>query len=217
MAQRLLDSIEQGEIGPGERLSPDRVIAAEMKVSRATVREALLALELLGVVEIRHGSGVYVRESAMAGSVMDHQSSMAALFEARSAIEPKIAELCATRMTAEQIEEIEASIALAKAAVRDKVPYPQFSDLQISFHSRLTAGCDSPVLADIGNRLISVDEHPLWALLNQHAVRTQAQRLQQISEHTAILKRIKAHDPEGAAEAMRRHVGDLGEILQGSE
>lgn len=218
MAQRLLDSIERGEIRPGERFSPDRAIATEMKVSRATVREALLALELLGVVEIRHGSGVYVLDrSAMAGSALDQDSfqpSMTALFEARAAVEPKIAELCAGRMRAARIDEAEASIALAKAAIRDKVPYPQFSELQISFHIQLAAACDSPVLADIGNRLISVDEHPLWALLNQHAVRTEAQRLQQVAEHVAILEQIKARNPEGAEKAMRKHICDLGDILQ---
>jgi DNA-binding FadR family transcriptional regulator len=216
VAQQLLDSIERGEIGPGERLSPDRTIAAELKVSRATVREALLALELLGVVEIRHGSGVYVLESsAMAGTTMD-QASTTALFEARTAVEPKIAQLCATRMTGEQIDEAAAFIERARAAVHDKVPYPQFSDLQIAFHVQLATACESPVLADIGRRLISVDEHPLWALLNQHAVRTQAQRLQQVAEHAAILERIKAHDADGAEQAMRNHLCDLGEVLHGT-
>lgn len=219
MAQRLLDSIELGEISPGDRLSPDRVIATELKVSRATVREALLALELLGVVEIRHGSGVYVLDpSTMAGSDLgSFQPSTTALFEARTAIEPKIAQLCATRMTAAQIDEAAASIARAKASVKDKVSYPAFSDIQIGFHVQLAAACDSPVLADIGNRLISVDEHPLWALLNQHAVRTQAQRLQQVAEHAAILKQIKARNPEGAEKAMRKHLCDLGDVLQGTK
>lgn len=221
MAQRLLDSIEQGEIAPGQRLSPDRVIATEQKVSRATVREALLALELLGVVEIRHGSGVYVLDqSAMAGSSMDQasfQPSTTALFEARAAVEPKIAQLCATRMTAAQIDKAEASMDLARAAIRDNVPYPEFSDLQIAFHLQLLTACASPVLADIGKRLISVDEHPLWALLNQHAVRTQDQRLQQVAEHAAVLERIKARDPEGAEQAMRSHVCDLGDLLQGKK
>jgi GntR family transcriptional regulator, transcriptional repressor for pyruvate dehydrogenase complex len=221
VAQQLLDSIEQGEISPGDRLSPDRVIATELKVSRATVREALLALELLGVVEIRHGSGVYVLDSsAMAGSKMDQgpfQPSTTALFEARTAVEPMIAQLCATRMTAERIAEAEATIALAKGAVKDRVPYPEFSDLQIAFHVQLATACESPVLEDIARRLISVDEHPLWALLNQHAVRTQAQRLQQVAEHVAILEQIKARDPAGAEKAMRKHVCDLGDILHGTK
>jgi DNA-binding GntR family transcriptional regulator len=73
------------------------------------------------------------------------------------------------------------------------------------------------VLADIAGRLISVDEHPLWALLNQHAVRTQAQRLQQVAEHAVILEQVKARDPAGAEQAMRKHVCDLGEILQGPQ
>jgi DNA-binding GntR family transcriptional regulator len=120
-------------------------------------------------------------------------------------------------MTAEQIAEAEASIAESRAAVMDNAPYPRFSELQIGFHSRLAAACDSPVLADIGNRLISVDEHPLWALLNQHAVRTQEQRLQQVDEHAAILEWIKAHDPEGAEKAMRKHVCDLGDVLHGTK
>jgi GntR family transcriptional regulator, transcriptional repressor for pyruvate dehydrogenase complex len=215
VAQRLLDSIEQGDVRPGDRLPPDRVIAADLEVSRATVREALLALELLGVVEIRHGSGVYVLDtSAMAGAEMD-QSSTAALFEARIAVEPTIARFCAIRMTDERIEEAAASIARARSAVLDGLSYPGFSEPQIDFHVVLAAACDSPVLADIAGRLISVDEHPLWALVNQHAVRTKAQRLQQVAEHTEILKRIKAHDPDGAEKAMRAHLSDLVDALRG--
>jgi DNA-binding FadR family transcriptional regulator len=214
VAQRLLDAIEHGEIRPGDRLPPDRVIATEQKVSRATVREALLALELLGVVEIRHGSGVYVLESSAMADASMAPSSTTSLFEARAAVEPAIARLCATRMTPAQIEAAEATMALARDAIEADVPYPKFSDLQIAFHTQLAAGCDSPVLADMAGRLISVDEHPLWALLNQHAVRTRAQRLQQVAEHAAILEQVKARDPAGAEQAMRRHVCDLGDILQ---
>jgi DNA-binding FadR family transcriptional regulator len=220
VASGLLDSIATKQYLPGDRLPPDRTLAADLGVSRATVREAQLALELLGVVEIRHGSGVYVRDPAtVAGGGIDYakfQPSTQALFEARAAVEPAIVELCAVRMSPEAIARVSASITGARAAVRSKAHYPEFAAQQLDFHLQLAAGCDSAVLADLARRLVSVDKHPLWALLNQHALRTQAQRLAQVAEHAAILKEIKAGNAAAAATAMRRHLSDLGAVLTGS-
>jgi GntR family uxuAB operon transcriptional repressor len=203
VAQELLEAIERADFRFGDRLPPDRVLSTEAGVSRATIREALLALELLGVVEIRHGSGVYVvAPSARPVDEGPLSRSTAALFEARSAVEPKVAELCAQRMS--------------PAAVKKAGAYTLFATLQLEFHTGLAAGCGSPVLADITHRLVSVDENPLWALINQHALRTPAQRLGQIAEHAKILNAIKMGNHEAAAAAMHSHVTDLGCTLLGT-
>lgn len=218
VAQEVLEAIERADFSPGDRLPPDRVMAIEAGVSRATIREALLALELLGVVEIRHGSGVYVLDPA--GVRLSEESlrpDTAALFEARAGVEPKVAELCAVRMTPDQFKEVSQTLTLARLAVRDGAPYPVYAGLQLSFHSGLAAACNSPVLANIANQLLSVDEHPLWALINQHALRTKAQRLGQVAEHAEILKQIKANNAEAAATLMRNHVTDLGCVLLGTD
>jgi GntR family uxuAB operon transcriptional repressor len=217
VAQEILEAIERADFTPGDRLPPDRVLATEAGVSRATIREGLLALELLGVVEIRHGSGVYVVDPAAVRIGEEPlQPSTAALFEAREAVEPKVAGLCAERMSDTAIKDLAAVISQSRKALRDGLPYRDFAALQLQFHTALAAGCQSPVLADITNRLVSADEHPLWALINQHALRTQASRLGQIAEHAEVLKYIKARDVAGATTAMHKHVSELGCVLLGA-
>lgn len=218
VAQSLLESIQSGQYAPGDRLPPDRTMATDFEISRATVREALLALELLGVVEIRHGSGVYVIDASTRSELADKDwitPSTTALFEARTAVEPKIARLCALRMSASDVRELSDSVATARQIVKGKGEYLAFTDIQIDFHMRLVDGCGNAILADINRHLMSVEEHPLWALLNQQALRTQAQRLDQVTEHAKILKHIKDHEPEAAAAAMLAHLTDLGRTLVG--
>jgi DNA-binding FadR family transcriptional regulator len=219
VAQRLLESIQSGQYTAGDRLPPDRTMAADFEISRATVREALLALELLGVVEIRHGSGVYVVDAGGRSELADKDwitPSTTALFEARTAVEPKIARLCALRMSGADVKGLSASVASARQLVKDQHEYMAFTEIQIDFHMRLVDGCGNPILADINRHLMSVEEHPLWALLNQQALRTRAQRLEQVTEHAKILKHIKAHEPEAAAAAMLAHLTELGRTLVGS-
>lgn len=219
VAQRLLESIQSGQYAPGDRLPPDRTMATDFEISRATVREALLALELVGVVEIRHGSGVYVVEPGVRSDLAAQDwltPSTTALFEARTAVEPKIARLCASRMTREETKGLSDSVAKARQAVRRKSEYAEFTEVQLDFHLRLVDGCGNPILADINRHLMSVEEHPLWALLNQQALRTQEQRMQQVVEHATILKHIKAGDADAAADAMLRHLTDLGRTLVGT-
>jgi DNA-binding FadR family transcriptional regulator len=178
-----------------------------------------LALEILGIVEIRHGSGVYVIEKSMAPSseelAVTLASSTNALYEARTVIEPEIARLCASRMAPTVVEHLTTSLVQARSIARSESPYPTFVDVQLTFHTRLAAACDSAVLGDIAGRLASVEEHPLWALVNQHVIRTRAQRLEQVAEHTRILDAIRDHDPDAAAAAMRDHLTGLGHVILG--
>lgn len=164
VAQQLLESIQRGDLGHGDRLPPDRALATDFEISRATVREALLALELLGVVEIRHGSGVYVTEVSKNSQIAERDwltPSTTSLFEARTAVEPKIAKLCAIRMSTVEIKAAAASIAQARRIVKADGEDRAFTEVQLDFHMRLVAGCQNPILAYINKHLVSVEEHPL--------------------------------------------------------
>lgn len=221
VAQRLLESIQDGTLRPGDRLSPDRTLAVDFGISRTTVREALLALELLGVVEIRHGSGVYVLDPsarvAATGEAPWFVPSTTSLFEARTTIEPKIAQLCAVRLKPAEIRRISSVVTKAKSAVTRDTGYSEFSELQMTFHRMLAEGCGSPVLGDTALHMISIEEHPLWALLNQQALRNKEARMEQVVEHVEILEHIKNRDAEAARERMHRHVTDLGCTLIGTD
>jgi DNA-binding FadR family transcriptional regulator len=220
VAQQLLESIHTGKLSPGDTLPPDRTLAVDFAVSRPTVREALLALELLGIVEIRHGSGVYVSDQSLGNSSAEtawFTASTSALFEARTAVEPKIARLCATRLRPADVRRLVSSINRAQKAISSNADYAVFISQQLEFHQLLSDGCNSPLLADINAHLMSMEEHPLWALLNQHVMRTREQRQKQVDEHTMIVKHIKRGDGDAAAVAMCNHISDLGRNVIGSD
>src|ERR1700754_1525250 len=106
VAQDLLAAMAAGEYVPDVRLPGDRDLAARLDVSRATVREAILALELIGAVEVRHGDGTYVRGphagvTGIEGSALD--VAPRELIEARRSVEPVVASLAAVRIDAEAL------------------------------------------------------------------------------------------------------------------
>jgi GntR family uxuAB operon transcriptional repressor len=221
VAQQLLEAIHTGALSAGDRLPPDRQLAQDFEISRPTVREALLALELVGVVEIRHGSGVYVVDADARNGAWHRDRwanlSTSALFEARTAVEPKIALLSALRARPADVRGLSAAVTRARAAIRRDANYASFIEIQVQFHHLLATASRSPLLAEINAHLLSIEEHPLWALLNQHALRTREQRSKQVDEHATILTHVKNRDEEAAAEAMRRHITEMGCAVIGSE
>src|SRR4051794_9368469 len=109
VANRLLDLFTSGSIAPGTRLPPERQLAASLEVGRSAVREALAALEILGVVDVRPGSGTSLRGSAsellpqpLSWGVLLGERSTAELLELRSGLEIFVARLAAERLTEKQ-------------------------------------------------------------------------------------------------------------------
>src|SRR3954451_11313164 len=106
IAQRLIALITERALKPGDRLPPERELAATMGVSRSSLREALRALAMLGVAEMRHGDGTYLT-NLQPGSLMRSvglvlalsDSGLEELFEARKLVEPGLAKLAAERIS----------------------------------------------------------------------------------------------------------------------
>src|ERR1700680_1758499 len=112
VASTIMKSITSGKYKPGERLPSERDLAAAFKVSRPTIREAMIALEIRGLAETRHGSGIYVTEQAPAQEgAGDLDIGAFELTEARRLFEGEAAALAATTITDEQLDELEAIIA----------------------------------------------------------------------------------------------------------
>jgi GntR family uxuAB operon transcriptional repressor len=188
------------------------------QVSRPTAREAILALELVGAVEVRHGAGVYVIDARLASA---ESAAVAlgvpqALIEARLSIEPTIARLCALRATSEDIARLRVLLDEGEAVLRDGGPYSQLSQHGLRFHAELGQCCGNRVLADIVGHFVEVEDHPLWVLANELALRNPEAQQEQVSEHRAILQAIEADDAEGAATKMSVHLQRLSEYLFGT-
>ena len=212
VGQSLLMAIARGEYSPGDRLPAEREIATSIGVSRPTVREALLALELIGAVDVRHGDGAYVRGSqarvrGIGGSPLD--APPRELIETRRTLEPGVTALAASRVTPEVLAAVRRDLDEAAGLVNEPTQLPRFVSLGLRFHADLAPGCGNRLLADIVAQLVNVEMHPLWALVNQQAMSTTAARQGQISDHRAILAALASGDAARSEESMRSHLGAL--------
>lgn len=216
LAQELLSSIIQGHYEQGGRLPSDREIAARSGVSRPTAREAFLALELIGAIEVRHGDGVYVRGpharvGGVQGSPLD--APPRELIETRSLLEPVVAGLAARRIHTEHLRAISRDLDEAAELVGEPAQLPRFVFLGLRFHADLAPECGNGMLADIVRQLVDVEQHPLWVLVNQQAMSSQQARESQIVEHREVVEAIAAGDPKQAERAMGSHLNLLHEAI----
>lgn len=212
LAQSLLSAIIRGDYREGDRLPPDREIAARHGVSRPTAREAFLALELIGAIEVRHGDGVYVsgvgaRFGGTKGSPLD--APPRELIEARRLIEPMVAQLAARRIGKEAVEALSRDVDEAAGLAGDPDQLPRFVALGLEFHAGLAPACNNALMSGIVCQFVDAERHPLWILVNQQAMRHQATREAQVLEHRAIINAVASGDSAAAEQAMRSHLERL--------
>lgn len=221
VADYVLRAVTAGAISRGDRLPNERELASRCGVSRSSVREALLALELGGVIESRPGSGWYltgvgVPSGAPVTTPLD--SSPRELLEVRRIIEPPAAHACAWRIEPHDVRRISALIDEAErlSAEPPGEGLHPFVRLNLAFHRELAQLCGNAILASITSHLVDANEHPLWLLVDSIVVRSPATRAAQLREHRAILTAIAEHRGEDAARAMTAHLGALTKRIFGT-
>ena len=216
VAQDLLTAMARGEYLPGLRLPGDRELASRLDVSRATVREAILALELIGAVEVRHGDGTYVRSPhagviGVEGSALD--VAPRELIEARRAVEPVVASLAARHIETDQLRSLQRDLDEAGEIIAEPAQLPRFMELGLRFHADLALGCGNSLLAGIVGQLVNAETHPLWLLVNQHAVSSLGAREGQLRQHREVLAAITSGDIDRAKQAMSVHLTSVRTVI----
>jgi DNA-binding FadR family transcriptional regulator len=185
-------------------------------VSRPTAREAVLARELIGAVEVRHGEGVFVLATrsqldGVVGSAIDEPPRE--LIESRCVIEPPLAGLAAERMQPRHVAPLRRLVDESEELINNVALLPRFVSAGLRFHAEPAPGCGNRLLAGVVARLVDVAEHPLWALVNQQAMRTREARAGQVAEHRVVLQAITARDAAGAERGMREHLLNLTRVI----
>lgn len=208
IASAVLAAINDGVYPPMSRLPGDRELAAAHGVSRTTAREALLALELVGAVTIRHGDGVYV--SAASSTRINESEALLSgeprdLIEARICLEPTTSALAASRISDTQIATLADLVNEAEDAGSNG-DFRRFAVTGFAFHSQLAIYSGNALLADFIGQLVSVEQHPLWVLVNEQALRSTAARLEQVAEHRAVIAALRDRNAEQARLSMLAHL-----------
>jgi DNA-binding FadR family transcriptional regulator len=205
VADQLRALIEEGEFAPGARLPSERDLADQLGISRPTVREALIALEVEGRVRIRVGSGVYVVEARQAWPAPTHPAHAEGPFEvlqARQLIEATVAEEAA-RLAGQQ--DIAALDAVLTRMANTEHPGPETMQLDREFHVTIAGVLGNGYLARVVGELFDQRINPYFTQLASYFETSQSWA-QALAEHRVIFGCIEAHDGEGASLAMRRHL-----------
>ncbi|WP_242120571.1 FadR/GntR family transcriptional regulator [Sphingomonas lacusdianchii] len=196
-------AIDEGRYPVGTRLPGERDLAETFAVSRPTVREAMIALEIRGLVEARHGSGLYViATSADGASPAELDVGAFELIEARILFEGEAAAVAATVNDAEALADLDASLA-AMAAVDPADPAAIEADRR--FHLRIAEATGNTVIAAVVEMLWNLrDRAPLSAHMFAEARREGVQP--RVEEHRLIVDALRAQDPALARQTMRDHL-----------
>jgi GntR family transcriptional regulator, transcriptional repressor for pyruvate dehydrogenase complex len=216
VTRRLLDYFTGGNIEPGSRLPPERQLASSLGVGRSAIREALAALEILGVVTVRPGSGTYLRGSVSEllpqtlswGMLLGEQKTLE-LIGVRHGLEVQAARLAASAATDEAVHRLGEHLA---AMERNRgADLADFVTADMHFHQELAAAAGNELLAEMLQSIRSLIRVWVDRALNDrdHAQLTCA-------EHAAILDAIEDRNPDDAAAAMSRHMDSAGERLRRS-
>lgn len=208
IALQITDSIRKGEFTLGERLPSAKELEVKFGVSRATVREALSALELAGVVEIRSGQGAFVvnlptDQEEGSRFELDQGESAAEVLEVRLILEPEAARFAAQRATEEDIQMLERSVDVLRAVVAEGRPAVA-GDIQC--HVALAKASGNSVMYDIMRGVAEYLGQALWRSLRERAwARGDLGRIY-LEHHEAILKAIRNRDGDAAARSIREHL-----------
>jgi DNA-binding FadR family transcriptional regulator len=201
IADQLRALIDSGEIAAGSRLPAERDLAAQLGVSRPTVREALIALEVEGLIEVRMGSGIYAAALMPAGERVVAEAPLETL-RARALIEAELAAHAAQHGGAALLLALEQALQLMQDDIA-RAQMPTHGDRL--FHVRIAEAAENSVLLRIVGELFEERHSPLGRQLGNHFENAD-NWAHALAEHRAVLSQIEQRNADGARQAMRTHL-----------
>lgn len=208
IAEQLRALISQGEFAAGTRLPAERDLAKQLGVSRPSVREALIAMEVGGWVEVRTGSGVYVLDrTARVNATKEAPVELTEwgpleLIRARRVVEGEIASMAASQARRKDRDAMRGAIdAMVADANRGVLPL----DGDRAFHTAIVEACGNVVLIETVQSFWDSRRGPLFTRLGGY-FETMKSWQSAIAEHEAIFAAICAHDGPAARAAMHAHM-----------
>lgn len=209
IVEQIKNHISHGQLKPGDRVPSERDLATMLGVSRPSVREAIMVLEAMGLVESKQGGGTFVRsltETSLADPLtnMVEQSPrlMHALVEVRMGLESWSSYLAAKRATDQEIEEL---WSLYREMEAQSVNGGWDAEIDARFHYAITAATHNTIQVHVLNTIHTLFHATIMTALSEFYTREgYIEKL--LVQHRAIVEAIARRDPEGARQAMADHL-----------
>ncbi len=219
-ADQIAEKVRTGDLRTGDRLPGERSLAAQMEISRPTLREAVKVLVDAGVLEVRRGpgGGMYVATDVVPTDLVRHSASLrlaeiAAVLEARRLLEPRVAQLAAERATEEDYEALERSIEAMRRLV-DGGWHPRHEDrflqLDVQFHLALARAAGNPTVETLMRMLFRQLE-----IARDMAMHVPLVPEWTIGIHERTLAALRSGEPDEVEAVMDEHLGQLERTYEG--
>lgn len=208
LMQQILAYVESEQLGPGDHLPAERELAEQLGVSRATLAQALVALEVLGVIDVKHGTGAVLVYRPSVATVLrelrEHENRLPDIVEARSTLEVKLASLAAQRRTEADLIKIDQALEVMADEIKNGGRGEKGDEL---FHEAITAAAKSSVL------------QKLMTFISEMVLETRLESLGQpgrpersLESHRKIADAIGDGNSEAAATAMQEHIELVSDV-----
>jgi len=213
IVEQIKELIENGKLKPGEKLPSERELSNQFGLSRSTVREALTALEILGLVEVHTGLGTFVSKETnqkdFIDSYLDIEEGISPteIFEARRIIEPQLARLAAQRATMEDIEEIKRNIEEAEVLSNEQIE--EFEKLDEEFHLLVAKASYNEVLYKFAESINNMRNSRLWGNMKLRSLQRGDRIPKYKTEHREIYEALSKRDLKAAEILTKKHLSDI--------
>ncbi|WP_106182077.1 FadR/GntR family transcriptional regulator [Prauserella shujinwangii] len=206
--ERLREYVATAGLRAGDKLPAERELAQRLGVSRASVKQAIVVLEVQGAVEARHGGGTYLVRDGLevepVDALVERRRRLPDVLEAREALETKLAELAAERRTGEDLDALEAAL----DHMREEIAAGgRGVEGDRRFHAAVTAAAHSALLAEFMRSIADQITESRTESLRQPGRPNRS-----LSQHQSIFDAISRGDPRRAAAAMRRHLRTVAKV-----
>lgn len=206
--EQIKEMIKTGKLKKGDKLPPERELVEQLKVSRTSIREALRSLEILGLVETRHGDGNFIKRSfddsllePISLMFMLEESSPKDILELRMVLETETTVLAAKRISTDELKEIKIIIDKFKATSDEKFN----TELDVEFHHKIAQTSKNLLLVNILSAT-SVLIDTFISNARYEIIKKEENKEKLVNQHEEIYRALLNKDELKAKEAMRKHL-----------
>ncbi len=209
------EMLKSNKMQPGDRLQSEKELSLYFGVSKTAVREALSALQTAGLIEVKHGSGIFVRDvndkltNPLTMKLLTNRENMLQIMELRKGLEPEGAYLAARRADRTDVSQIKACL-LTMAEAIERGESTSHSDL--AFHRALIKATHNPAYCNVHDTIAAVFNEGMQSSPDSIYL-LEGQRMTVLEDHRLIYDAIKKKQPEKARDLMRRHLEKIEEHL----